>query len=573
MTDATAPPAPPVACGPLAHCTARFDALEACRDVRLLYADLAGLAERDALRRRLGLPAGDAAEATELLRHAYQRWGPACVEHLGGAFAFAVWDGRSQALVLARDPLGLCPLYVARLPGAVVAGGDLRRLLAAGVSDEWDWEPLTARLLDPQYVPPERTCFRAIRSVRAGHLLFVEPHRKRAERYWQPERVPEVRFRHEGDYVDAFRTLLREVVRDHLPATGRVGVHLSGGLDSSGVAAFAAAALREAGREAPPAFAWHTPPGDAPTDEHRLIEAAAAGLGLALHYTPVTAAGVVAFYRRDATRDPYTSTLLHEQEVQQAAAALGVDVILSGWGGDEAATFSGRGAVEPYLLRTGRWRPLLRAGRAAGRSPGRTLLHAALRRPRPDTSPQHQRRAVLRGASRSYVHPDLVRDARLPPPDPAPQADPYAYIRWLLGRGHLGERTAGWALAGAERGLHYRYPLLDRRIVRFVLGLPPELWLPREGRRRWLARTALAGLVPDAVLLHTSKLEPARISAVTESFVRGCATLAGRLRQPPLPSRSAWFDLPRLTDTLASEPLVRQHRSGKLLHALAYLDL
>src|SRR5690606_2029279 len=163
--------------------------------------------------------------------------------------------------------------------------------------------------------------------------------------------------------------------------------------------------------------------------EPRHIDAAAAGLGLALHYTPVTAAGVVAFYRRDATRDPYTSTLLHEQEVQQAAAALGVDVILSGWGGDEAATFSGRGAVEPYLLRTGRWRPLLRAGRAAGRSPGRTLLHAALRRPRPDTSPQHQRRAVLRGASRSYVHPDLVRDARLPPPDPAPQADPYAYIR------------------------------------------------------------------------------------------------------------------------------------------------
>ncbi|MCP4963490.1 MAG: hypothetical protein GY925_30010, partial [Actinomycetia bacterium] len=120
----------------------------------------------------------------------------------------------------------------------------------------------------------------------------------------------------------------------------------------------------------------------------------------------------------------------------------------------------------------------------------------------------------------------------------------------LLDRGHLGIRGADWGREAAHHGIRYRYPLLDKRIVEFSLGVPTQMLLNRGGRRRWILASALEGMVPDAVRFGVKQedaLSELRQRARRESLERAGADLAERVAGG---RQAQYFDIPRIQEQL-----------------------
>lgn len=183
---------------------------------------------------------------TETLVHLYEERGDDFVCSLNGMFALAIWDEREQRLVLARDHLGIKPLYYAQLTDRLVFGSEIKALLADGIDNEID--PLALHdYLSLNYVPGPRTIFSTVRKLLPGHILtfeaasqtLAERPRMDIRRFWdlpRPEaRTP--RLRSSGDLEKSLLTLLREAVHDQMISDVPIGAFLSGGLDSSIVVA------------------------------------------------------------------------------------------------------------------------------------------------------------------------------------------------------------------------------------------------------------------------------------------------------------------------------------------------
>ncbi len=179
---------------------------------------------------------------TEVLVHLYEERGPAFVEDLRGMFAIALWDRLERRLVLARDRFGIKPLYYRVEDGMLSFASELKALLRQpGMSREIDPDALEAYLAFNS-VPAPLTIFREARKLPPGHLLLAEDGETRLRRYARPRPVPAGRERKESELelAQELRERLRDSVRAHLVADVPVGVMLSGGIDSSALAALAA---------------------------------------------------------------------------------------------------------------------------------------------------------------------------------------------------------------------------------------------------------------------------------------------------------------------------------------------
>ena len=538
------------------------------------------LDDRTGLCNALGIPGGERAELSDgaLLLRAYERWGGECPQHLLGDYAFAVWNARRRTLFLARDPVGTRPLLYSLSAGRIVFASDVGAVLAApGVPDALD-EPAVATLLGrPAQGLGEHTCYRAVRRLPPGHTLTIAGASAHLDRWWRPENAPAVRIEGDDALAEAFLELYGRAVEDRLRGVRRVGVHLSGGLDSSSVTALAARVRRRAGDRPPAVFAWQPPPGNGPEAalepaEHELIEAVCAPYGLEPFYCPPDTAGLLDYLRRDGTRD--LDIHPNEGPVQRAAAERGVRVLLSGWGGDEGISFNGLG-YDMGLLRDGRFVALWRLMRERSRRPlAAVLARVALPLVWPDAGRivRERRDGQWPSRSRSFVHPGFGRRVRpLRAPHLVCAGARNTQLR-LIRNGHLAERMDGWAASGARHGLEYAYPLLDRRLLEFALGLPAEQYR-RGGASRCLMRRALRAILPAPVCRHVNKRDPVRYEAFLRA-VDGSLPVVRRIlaaRSEP-PARSAYLDMPRLAASLESARPRGETRPLGIVNALRFLD-
>lgn len=174
---------------------------------------------------------------TEVLLKAYHAWGPRFVERLNGMFAFAIWERDSGRVLLGRDRLGIKPMYLAPVPGALRFASTLPALLAAGgVDTAIDTDALHHYLSLHAIVPPPRTLLRGVRKLAPGSLLHIEADgTQREERYWSLsfERSAEDESRSFDDWKAILLDGLRAAVKRRLVADVPVGALLSGGVDSS----------------------------------------------------------------------------------------------------------------------------------------------------------------------------------------------------------------------------------------------------------------------------------------------------------------------------------------------------
>jgi asparagine synthase (glutamine-hydrolysing) len=267
----------------------------------------------------------------EVIVHLYEELGDACVSRLCGMFAFALWDEARERLLLARDRMGEKPLYLARLPGSLLFASEMKALLRSGLVPFQLHPPAINRYFHYLYVPEPETAVRGVEKLAAAHHLAVSvsPWTYEERCYWKLEEAAPLPGKPEDRLMESLSLVAEQVVRSDVP----VGVALSGGLDSSLVAALAA--RRYPGKMHAFTVGYE---GSAELDERSGARRFAEHIGLPFHEVEVRDEEMVEDFpalnlqRDDPIADPAGYALL---AVMRSARAAGVPVILQGQGADE----------------------------------------------------------------------------------------------------------------------------------------------------------------------------------------------------------------------------------------------
>ncbi|HEV7589106.1 MAG TPA: asparagine synthase-related protein [Longimicrobium sp.] len=453
---------------------------------------------RDALARALR-GAGEAAAcadetAAALILRAYRAWGTACVERLLGDFAFALWDAPRRRLFCARDPLGVKPFYYAAASGAFVVSNTLECVrLHPGVDDALDDAAVADFLVHSFIRDSGRTIRRGVRALPAAHRLVLQDGRHAVERYWELPRDEPLRHRGPAECAEHFVEVLREAVRDRVPAAG-ASILLSGGRDSPTVAALA--------REGAPTARLHgfTARYDRliHDDEPRYAALASRALGISIDWLAVDGYRPFARFESDpllARPEPVDAPLLAIEVDQLRGAAARGRVLLTGTGGDPVLRETASRLTR--LVAGGR---LLRAGAEAAQyawwhrrvpRPGvRTWVSGAHRRPLeaaeapPWISPELARRVDLAARIAEQNAP-----AAAPHPLRPEAAAQLASCFWPTLFGDYDPGVTGLPV-------EVRHPFFDLRVVRFALAVPPAQWYNDKG----LLRIGMRGRLPAPLL-------------------------------------------------------------------------
>jgi len=451
---------------------------------------------------------------TEVLLRAFDTWGEAALARLRGMFGLAYFQaGPTPTLLLARDRFGIKPLYWHEDRRRVLFASEVTAIVRGGlVPDEASGEAL-ARFLEWGSVPSPLTTVKDVRALPPGHILKISSRGARVERYWDLDGAVEAARRAApraaADAVVATRERLEESVRLHLVSDVPLGVFLSGGIDSSALAALAAEGRPQPLTTLSVAF-----------EERALSEAAyarrmAARVGADHHEVllraPDVFADLGAFF---AAMDQPTVDGLNTWCIARAAREAGLTVVLSGLGGDEvfwgydhlrrtAALGLARAvmAALPAAVRRGVTRLGPMAGALLAR-PGLDRL-TALEAPTPPGVYHLVRglfpRATVRdllGASEGDLEaaaPALTGDAR------AGAGDLREALTRLEFSHYLGDQLLrDTDVMGMAHSIETRVPYLDHRLVETVLGLPAALKLDR-ARPKPLLLDALGDRLPREI--------------------------------------------------------------------------
>lgn len=270
---------------------------------------------------------------TEVIVHLYEELGPACVDRLRGMFAFAIWDCRSRTLMLARDRVGIKPLYYHLGSSSLIFASEIKAILADPSIETQIAPELIDRFLTFLYVPGEETLLKGIRKLLPGHYLLVRDGRPEIRQYWDLDFAVSLREESIGETEAALHDLLSDTVKMHMIADVPVGVLLSGGVDSTGVLSLAVDNTGEKIRTFTVGFS-----GSEVTDERPYAQIAARKFETEHYETTITASDFAAFLPRyiwhmeEPVCEPPAIALYYVSKLAREH----VTVLLSGEGGDEA---------------------------------------------------------------------------------------------------------------------------------------------------------------------------------------------------------------------------------------------
>jgi asparagine synthase (glutamine-hydrolysing) len=526
--------------------SARHDGVAIVMDGRL--DDRAALVHR--LEARLEGRAG-AASDVELVLTAYEQWGSDCARHLLGDFSFCLWDSHRRQLLCARDHLGVKPLYYARLGGRLFVSNVLRSLRRhPGVSDRLDDRAICDMLLAGAVMDESRTSFADVARVPPAHILqcTADTAAARIDRFWSLQPGGELRLRDPREYVARYGSVLRTVVADRV-GDGPVGVLMSGGLDSSSVAATAADVLgpdlAAAGMRA------YTVVYDSAAEdqERHYASLVARRLGIEIEHHP---ADTYSWFARwdtgllppEPTTEPMTAITA---DVLERASRHG-SVALTGDGGDPAL-------LPSPILALLRHTPLTALARDVLQSGWRTR-----------SLPPIGLRAMMRRwwshepGVPSWLSPSFIRDCnararleeiatrRAPADGPRGLAVSSVVDPWWTSMFETYDPGA------TQRPVELRYPLFDVRLLSLAVTLPTHPWCVNKD----IVRRVMAGRLPDEV-----RLRPKRPLAVDLHRLHGPwdATSITRAVEA-VPELARYVDVRVLKTTCQSERALVGEESG-----------
>ena len=502
---------------------------------------------------------------TETIVHAYEEWGEACPTHLNGQFAFCIWDSPNRRVFLARDHLGVKPLYYAPIDGGLLFGSELKSLLV---------HPRCPRDVDPvaldeylalRYIPSPRTIYRDIFKLPPAHTLTWQDSKLTIKRYWDVTFNPEAGHT-DDEWADELRPLLVDAVQRQMLADVPLGAFLSGGIDSSIVVGLMAHHSNVPVRTFSVTFPdW---PG---FDESRY-----ARLVADRYATQHEEIAVVADVARDlpalvaAFDEPFADPAALPTLLMSRATRQHVTVVLTGEGADEL--FAGYGW---YGWASRRWpipapikRRLHRLAQTWGQ--GRRGVGTLTARLAPDFE------TMMFDSALSSVAPSAVRHLLYAPDwrahlnrrrlgDDFPIASKLsAYVPEQSRMQELDLKIwlEGDPLTKADRmtmaaSLEGRVPFLDYRVVELAARVPPEVHR-REGQSKALLRRACADLLPEEILTRPKHAFDVPIASWLRGELREMAQ--ARLTGDGLHS------LPMLDQTFV-EARWREHQTGRRNHS------
>jgi asparagine synthase (glutamine-hydrolysing) len=455
---------------------------------------------------------------TEVIVHAWEMRGRDALEDLEGMFGLAVWHDPSQTLVLARDRLGVKPLYYALLPDQIVFASELKAMLVhPAISRELDPDALSAYLAH-EWVPAPQSILRAVRKLPPGHRLVYTAGEAKLEAWWDvrygggaPEEIPA---------VAQLAAALDLSVRQHLLADVPLGVFLSGGVDSATVAAIARGYTT--GRIQTFSIGFEDPS----FDESAHARAVAAALGTEHHEQVVgpRAALDLVDGLAELVDEPLGDASILPTFLLSRFARRSVTVALSGDGGDEV--FAGYPTYQAHrLARLWQRTPALlrHAMRAVVErlpvSHDNLSLDFRLKRfvagAMLDTIDRHARwmGSFTPEEQHALLTPETLARLSAPPSyavlhrlaEAVPASDWLHRVLYLDLKGYLGEGVLQKVdRASMACSLEVRVPLLDRRVVEVAAALPPHMKL-RGFRTKHILKKTMRGRVPDAILARPKK--------------------------------------------------------------------
>lgn len=448
----------------------------------------------------LGQEVATNAPDVELILRSYSVWRERCVEHLLGDFAFGIWDGPRQRLFCARDQMGVKPFYYASLAHCVIFSNALDCVrLHPSVSDRLNDRAIADFLLFNLNQDKATTTFADIQRLPPAHFANWSRNGLRIERYWTLPIDEPIYYRRHEDYVDCFKELLRTAVGDRV-RTDRVGVLMSGGLDSTTIAATAHDLL--SGRSGDSGVCAFTTSYRGYEKEGEYASLTASSLGIPIRFQGLDPERMdpdwysKPFHTPEPV--PYPTNLAAEMSDFHEMASYS-RVALYGEGPDNALNYEWRSYIG-YLVRHKRWKRLVNdlCSQAVlhRRVPFLSGIIDAIKKwqtkPEPDPvlpfpdwfNPDFENSLQLRTRWEQ-----LRRD-----PDLAHPTRPRGYASFDLPLWQA--MFESFDAAQTQSPVEVRYPFLDLRLVRFLLAVPTLPWC----RSKYLIRRTMRGVLPEAVL-------------------------------------------------------------------------
>jgi asparagine synthase (glutamine-hydrolysing) len=494
---------------------------------------------------------------TETILHLYEEHGAACVDYLRGMFAFAIWDQRKQELFIARDRLGVKPLYyVLGDDGSLYFGSEIKTLLEAhAVKPEINYAVLSDYLAN--HAPSgEETLFRGVKRLLPGHVLTWRDGEVSIRRYWDVDFSKEAEVRDDKTYIEQWSELFRESVRLRLMADVPLGMFLSGGIDSSAIAAVMSGMVKEPIKTFSVAFkereanelAYARLVADAYETNHHEIVVSPEQFFAALPQ--------LVWHEDEPLAHPSSVALYFVSKL----AAEHVKVVLTGEGSDELLAGYGRYRRTIWNLALGRRYNQLIPGIA------RDTIRKQIERMLPGGRMRQKLMRTFLVLSPELesiyfdnfaVFPAPMQQRMFTPEtsDRIHEIDPYVELRRLLERTRDLSLLDGLLYADIKTYLHEllmkqdqmsmatslesRVPFLDHKLVEFTARMPDKMKL-RGATTKYVLRESMKGVLPEAILRRSKMGFPVPIGAwfrgqfksVVDEYVLGERALARGIFAP-----------------------------------------
>lgn len=489
---------------------------------------------------------------TEVVLKSYEQFGERCVDHLQGMFAFAIWDRRKRRLFLARDRVGIKPLYYATTADQLLFGSEIKAILAAGIIRPAFNETILPEFLANRYVAGSATFFKGIQKLLPGHTLsWSQDHGLQVSRYWRPPVVSHESTISLKECAEQVRERLEQAVSSHLISDVPLGVFLSGGIDSTAIAAMAASMMSEPVRTFSVGFA------DRATSELGYARFAANSIGAQHHEVVVSpeeyfeALPRLIWHEDEPIAFPSSVPLYFVSRLARDH----VKVVLTGEGADELFLGYNRYRVTAWNQKFGDvWKNVPDSIRGRVRSLVSSLPKSMRR------FPERTFLALAPGVRGLFYenfavfpeqlqHQLLENNALLAATDPYTEGLRYYHESDSAGildrmahadlQTYLVELLMKQDQMSMAASIESRVPFLDHKFVEYVVSLSSRYKLPL-WQTKVVLREALRGVVPKSILTRRKMGFPVPIglwlknefSPMLEEFVVGQRTLGRGLFEP-----------------------------------------
>ncbi|MDM5263035.1 asparagine synthase-related protein [Sulfurovum sp. XTW-4] len=464
---------------------------------------------------------------SDFILSAYEKWGEACPKYLLGDFAFAIWDEKKQQMFCARDHIGIKPFYYYVDDNKFIFSNEIKVILShfdikKVLNDDAMAHYLKFGLLSDL----DMTFYKNIYKLHAATSITIMVDENKEDTYWKAEECPKIHYNSLDEYIDRAKELLEMAVNVRVRSIYPIASHLSGGIDSSSIAVLAARQLGKNGYKLT-GFNW-TPVLNEDTDmdyfewgnskkiaslehiEHQAIDLSEEDIFELYQTVDITQGDSIAFW--------------YEHQIQKYVNKKNIRVILSGTGGDEFISNNSYGYIAGFFWR-GEFKRAYNALRVEGlrsRYPVLGFIKRFYQEVILPSMPDWLYRIYSGSYCRfnrilNYIKPSMKKSIKALGPNYKLLMSVGVRNNMLnaLYDGLIQTRIESWNTSGVSHKIEYRYPLLDKRIVEFALGVPEEMFR-QEGRSRFLFRQAIDGLLPDEMIWSNTKYEPKRVEKYME---------------------------------------------------------